>query len=169
MKLNIEEEAIPLIHILQPKEVLKIEVTFNPNIRIPQIIEDLLIKINNSNKNRLWSVTVALYGVDVKMVGEAPLFDIVTVNSNADRTGTLKIFFDIPSVFNWALVAGKKKIYTKFFTITPQKASILLYEEVICQIIFHPKEVNNHIQLKHIKCYIQELIHQLILVYMKNL
>ena len=151
-----EEATKPLIHVLQPKEVFKTEVTFNPNIRIPQFTEDLMMKINNSEKKRLLSVTGASYGVDVKMVGEAPSFGIVTVNSNAVRTVTLKNFGDIPAVFNWALVDGKKKSYTKFFTITPQKASIPPHEEVVCQIIFHPKEVNNLIQFEHIKCYIEE-------------
>ena len=75
-------------------------------------------------KKRLLSVTGASYGVDLKMVGEAPSFGNVTVNSNAIKTITLKIFGDIPAVFNWALVDRKKRSYTKFFNITPQKASI---------------------------------------------
>ena len=44
--------------------------------------------LNNSEKKRLLSVTGASYGVDVKMVGEAPSFGVVTVNSNAVRTIT---------------------------------------------------------------------------------
>ena len=47
---------------------------FNPNRRIPQITEDLITKINNSEKKRLLSITGASYGADVKMVGEAPSF-----------------------------------------------------------------------------------------------
>ena len=151
-----EEATKPLIHVLQPKEAFKAEVTFNPNIRIPQFTEDLMMKINNSEKKRLLSVTGASYGVDVKMVGEAPSFGVVTVNSNAVRTVTLKNFGDIPALYNWALVDGKKRSYTKYFTITPQKGSIPPHEEVICQIIFHPKEVNNLIQFEHIKCNIEE-------------
>ena len=151
-----EEATKPLIHVLQPKEIFKTEVTFNPNIRIPQFTEDLMMKVNNSEKKRLLSVTGASYGVDVKMIGEAPSFGNVTVNSNAVKTITLKNFGDIPAVFNWALVDGKKRNYTKFFTITPQKASIPPHEEVVCEIIFHPKEVNNLIQFEHIKCHIEE-------------
>ena len=63
-----------MIYVLQPKEVFKTEVTFNPNIRIPQFTEDLMMKVNNSEKKRLLSVTGSSYGVDVKMVGGAPSF-----------------------------------------------------------------------------------------------
>ena len=54
------------------------------------------------------------------------------------------------------MVDDKKRSYTKFFTITPQKESIPPHKEVIFQIIFHPKEVNNLIQFEHIKCFIEE-------------
>jgi len=94
----------------------------------------LMMKINNSEKKRLLSITGASYGVDVKMLGEAPSFGVVTVNSNAVRTIVLKNFGDIPAVFNWSLVDGKKRNYTKFFTISPQKSTIPPHEEIICQI-----------------------------------
>ncbi len=48
-----EEATKPLIHVLQPKEVFKTEVTFNPNIRIPQFTEDLMMKVNNSEKKKI--------------------------------------------------------------------------------------------------------------------
>jgi hydrocephalus-inducing protein len=64
-----DEATKPLIHVLKPKEMFKIEVLFNPNLRIPQFTEDLMMKINNSEKKRLLGITGASYGVDVKMMG----------------------------------------------------------------------------------------------------
>ena len=151
-----DEATKPLIHVLQPKEMFKTEVTFNPNIRIPQFTEDLMMKINNSEKRRLLSVTGASYGVDVKMVGEMPTFGVVTVNSNAIRTITLRNFGDIPAVFHWNQFANNKKDYTKFFSISPQKGTIPPHEDQIVEIIFHPKELNNSISFEHILCIIDE-------------
>ena len=151
-----DEVTKPLIHVLQPKEMFKTEIIFNPNIRIPQFTEELMIKINNSEKKRLLGVTGASYGVDVKMMGEMPTFGSVTVNSNAIRQISLKNFGDIPAVFHWSNVDNKKKNYTKYFTITPQKGTIPPHEDVMIQIIFHPKDVNNAIQYEHIKCNIEE-------------
>ena len=81
------------------------------------------MKVNNSEKKRLLSVTGASYGVDVKMVGEAPSFGNVTVNSNAVKTITLKNFGDIPAEFNLALVDGKKEAIPKF--------SLLLHKKLV--------------------------------------
>ena len=151
-----DEATKPLIHVLQPKEKFKIEVTFNPNIRIPQFSEDLMMKINNSEKRRLVSCTGASYGVDVKMVGEMPSFGSVTVNSNAIRQITLRNFGDIPAVFAWNQFAKNKRNYTKFFTINPLKGTIPPHEDIVIDITFHPKEVVEQVQFEHILCNIEE-------------
>ena len=151
-----DEATKPLIHVLKPKEMFKIEVLFNPNLRIPQFTEDLMMKINNSEKKRLLGITGASYGVDVKMMGEIPSFGVVTVNSNAMRTITLRNFGDIPAIFNWNLVDNKKRNYTKWFTITPTKGNIPPHEDIKINIIFHPKQVSNLVQFEHIKCDIEE-------------
>ncbi|MCQ2818255.1 MAG: hypothetical protein MJ252_13390, partial [archaeon] len=170
---NYDDIDHPKIHELKPKETMKVEVTFNPNIRIPQFNEDLVMRINDTEQRRLLTVTGASYGVDVKMVGEMPTFGKVTKNSNSKREIFLKNFGDIPAAFEWEgskkdskikitqekgkKDTKKKKVdYTEWFSIIPSSGTIPPHEEVKFDIIFHPKEIKDEIACEHIKCFIEE-------------
>ena len=142
---------------LDSKQVLKIELLFNPNIRIPLFNEELLVKINNNDTRKLISISGASYGVDVKMVGDLPPFGTVVANSMTQRSITLKNFGDLIAKFKWESpqINNPKKDYSKFFTFSPAFGSIPPHEEIQITITFHPKIVDNNIYFEKIKCNIE--------------
>lgn len=142
------------VYTLEPKANLKVDMLFNPNIRIPQFQEDIMIKINQTDVRKLLSLSGASYGVDVKIVGEIPSFGTVVVNSMTIRQVVIRNFGDLPAKFKFE-APNPKKDYSKFFTFSPNQGVIPPHDEVNLDIIFHPKTADNNIYFEKIKCLVE--------------
>ncbi len=142
------------IYTLEPKGNLKVDMLFNPNIRIPQFQEDIMIKINQTDIRKLLSLSGASYGVDVKIVGEVPSFGTVVVNSTTIKQVLIRNFGDLPAKFKFE-APNPKKDYSKFFTFNPNQGAIAPHDEVNLDIIFHPKTQDNNIFFDKIKCLVE--------------
>jgi hydrocephalus-inducing protein len=142
------------VYTLEPKANIKVDMLFNPNIRIPQFQEDMMIKINQTDIRKLLSLSGASYGVDVKLVGEIPSFGTVVVNSMTIRQVVIRNFGDLPAKFKFE-APNPKKDYSKFFTFSPNQGVIPPHDEVNLDIIFHPKTADNNIYFEKIKCLVE--------------
>ena len=155
------------IYTLDPKANLKVDLLFNPNIRIPQFSEDLMIKVNQTDIRKILSFSGASYGVDVKIVGDIPSFGTVVVNSMTIRQVLIRNFGDLPAKFKFES-PNPKKDYSKFFTFSPNSGTISPHDEVNLDIIFHPKTLDNNIYFEKIKCLVENFDPLYITLYGKS-
>lgn len=124
---------------IKPKEVLPIEVRFNPKTRMPNFTHDIGLHIEGAESRKLFTVVGVSHGIEVKLMEEVIGFGTVVEGSRLSKKVQLINFGDVPGKYNF--LPGE---YNKQFTITPDHGIIPPHEDINLTITFHPNKVGKY-------------------------
>jgi hydrocephalus-inducing protein len=133
---------------LQPKETFPISVKFAPNKRISLFNEDLLIKYAGITRT-LCTLSGRSQGIEVKLDTDSIPFGLVVLNSQKVKKLTLENVGDLTVNFQW-----DKNSFGPHFTITPLYGKVLPGNEMIFDVVFKPKFINEDIRQDNMLLYI---------------
>jgi len=122
---------------IKPKEVLPIEVRFNPKTRMPNFTHDICVHIDGNESWKMFTLVGVSHGIEVKLMEEVIGFGTVVEGSWLSKKVQLINFGDVPGKFSWT--NGE---YQKSFTISPDKGVIPPHEDIHLNITFHPNKIN---------------------------
>lgn len=100
---------------LKPREVLPLEVRFNPKSRLPNFNLDIMMVVEPNEPRKLMSLHGVSHGIELKLMDEVVAFGSVVKGSRLTKMLQLSNFGDVKAHFKW-----DSKIYNKNFTITPE-------------------------------------------------
>lgn len=131
---------------LKSRKTLPIEVRFTPDSRMPNFSHEILLNIKGNETRKLFTVQGVSHGIELKLMEEVIGFGSVIKGSRLTKQLQLANFGDIRAKFKW-----DTKAYKKHFTITPDNGYIPPHEDIYLDITFHPKRVDNDINIKDIE------------------
>jgi hypothetical protein len=133
---------------LQPKETFPINIKFAPNKRISLFNEDLLVKYAGITRT-LCTLSGRSQGIEVKLDTDSIPFGLVVLNSQKIKKLTLENIGDLTINFQW-----DKNSFGPHFTITPLFGKVLPGNEMVFDVIFKPKFINEDIRQDNMLLYI---------------
>lgn len=133
---------------IAPKETYPIQVTFNPTKRISLFNEDLLIKYAGITRS-LVTLSGKSQGVEVKLDTDSIPFGLVVLNSQKVKKLTLENVGDLSINYQW-----DSKSFGPHFSISPFVGKLLPGTEVVFDVVFKPKFVNEDIRQDNMLLYV---------------
>jgi hydrocephalus-inducing protein len=86
---------------LKPREVLPIEVRFNPKIRLQPFNLELLVVVEPNEPRKLLSLLGVSHGIELKLMDEVVAFGGVVKGSRLSKSLQLCNFGDVKAHFKW--------------------------------------------------------------------
>jgi hydrocephalus-inducing protein len=135
---------------LKPREVLPVEVRFNPKSRLPPFNLDVQVVVDPLEPRKLISLRGVSHGIELKLMDEVVAFGSVVRGSRLTKQVQLSNFGDVKAHFKW-----ESKIYSKHFTITPESGYINPNSNIDLDVTFHPSRADPDISYKKVPCVIK--------------
>jgi len=135
---------------LKPREVLPIEVRFNPKIRLQPFNLELLMEVEPNEPRKLLSLLGVSHGIELKLMDEVVAFGSVVKGSRLSKSLQLCNFGDVKAHFKW-----DSKIYKQNFTIQPESGYINPNSNLDLEVTFHPSKSDLDLHYKRIPCTIK--------------
>lgn len=135
---------------LKPKQSLNIEITFKPKERLPPFTDQILTRFSNGETKKLFNISGACHGVELKLMEEVVSFGSVIMGSHQSKKIQLLNIGDVACAFQW-----DSSKYRESFTITPESGTIQANTEIYFEVTFHPKAVSQEIRIPKVACNIQ--------------
>lgn len=86
---------------LKPKEVVGIEIRFNPKTRLQSFNLDLLLQIKDNEAKKLIEISGVSYGIELKLMDEVLAFGSVVKGSRLTKILQLSNFGDVKAYYKW--------------------------------------------------------------------
>ena len=135
---------------LKPREVLPVEVRFNPKTRLPNFHLGIMLSVPPNEPRKLISLHGVSHGIELKLMDEVVAFGSVVRGSRLTKTLQLSNFGDVKAQFSW-----ESKIYKEHFTITPASGYINPNSNLDLEVTFHPKKADPDISYSKVPCHIK--------------
>jgi hydrocephalus-inducing protein len=135
---------------LKPREVLPVEVRFNPKTRLPNFNLDILLEVPPNEPRKLISLHGVSHGIELKLMDEVVAFGSVVKGSRLTKTLQLSNFGDVKAQFKW-----DSKLYKPNFTITPESGYINPNSNLDLEVTFHPSVADPDIRYSKVPCIIK--------------
>jgi hydrocephalus-inducing protein len=135
---------------LKPREVLPVEVRFNPKVRLPNFNLEVMLSVEPNEPRKLISVHGVSHGIELKLMDEVLAFGSVVRGSRLSKIVQFSNFGDVKAHFKWAA-----KIYGKNFTITPESGYINPNSNLDLEVTFHPSRADPDIRYNKVPCVIK--------------
>lgn len=135
---------------LKPREVLPVEVRFNPKVRLPNFSLDILLSVEPNEPRKLITLHGVSHGIELKLMDEVVAFGSVVRGSRLTKTLQLSNFGDVKAHYRW-----DSKLYSKNFTITPESGYINPNSNLDLEVTFHPSKADPDIRYSKVPCHIK--------------
>jgi hydrocephalus-inducing protein len=135
---------------LKPKEIVAIEVRYNPKNRMPNFNLDILLNIKDNEAKQLLQVLGVSHGIELKLMDEVLAFGSVVKGSRLTKYLQLSNFGDVKANFKW-----DSKAYSKYFTINPDNGYVNPNSNLDLEVTFHPSQADPDIRCNKVKCEIK--------------
>ena len=135
---------------LKSREVLPVEVRFNPKTRLPNFNLDILLEVPPNEPRKLISLHGVSHGIELKLMDEVVAFGSVVKGSRLTKTLQLSNFGDVKAQFKW-----ESKLYKQNFTITPESGYINPNSNLDLEVTFHPSKADPDIRYSKVPCIIK--------------
>ena len=135
---------------LKPREVLPVEIRYNPKNRMPNFDLDVLLTIKDNESRHLIQVQGVSHGIEMKLMDAVVAFGSVVRNSRLTKILQLANFGDVKASYKW-----DSKAYSKFFTISPESGYVNPNSTLDLEVTFHPTMADSDIRFNQVKCEIK--------------
>jgi len=86
---------------LKPREVLPIEIRFNPKVRLPNFNHDLQLQVAGNEPRKLISLRGVSHGIELKLMNDVVAFGSVVSGSRLTKMLQLSNFGDVKAHYKW--------------------------------------------------------------------
>jgi hydrocephalus-inducing protein len=135
---------------LKPREVLPVEVRFNPKARLPNFNLEIMLEVEPNEPRKLISLHGVSHGIELKLMDEVLAFGSVVEGSRLTKGLQLSNFGDVKAAFKW-----DNKTYKQNFTIQPESGYINPNSNLDLEVTFHPSKSGLDLHYKKIPCQIK--------------
>jgi hydrocephalus-inducing protein len=135
---------------LKPREVVPIEIRYAPKQRMPPFDIDLMLNIKDNESRQLIQVQGVSHGIEMKLMDAVVAFGSVVRNSRLTKILQLANFGDVKAQYKW-----DNKVYSKYFTITPEQGYVNPNSTLDLEVTFHPTVADSDIRFNQVKCEIK--------------
>lgn len=133
--------------ILKPREVLPIEIRFQPKIRLPNFNLDIHLSMEFNEPRKLIQIQGVSHGIELKLMDEVIGFGSVVKGSRLTKILQLSNFGDVKAQYKW-----DSKVYSKHFTIEPSQGYVNPNSNLDLEVTFHPKQADPDIRYNKVAC-----------------
>lgn len=134
---------------LKPREVLPVELRFNPKARLPNFQLDVLLSVEPNEPRKLISLAGVSHGIELKLMDEVLAFGSVVGGSRLTKSLQLSNFGDVKAHFKW-----DSKFFGKNFTVSPESGYVNPNSNLDLEVTFHPTKADPDISTK-VPCHIK--------------
>jgi hypothetical protein len=135
---------------LKPKEILPVEVRFNPKSRMQNFDLELMVEVEPNEPRKLLAIHGVSHGIELKLMDEVLSFGSVVKGSRLSKLLQLSNFGDVKAHFKWDSAK-----YSEHFTIQPESGYINPNSNLDLEVTFHPTKADLDVHLKKIPCTIK--------------
>jgi hydrocephalus-inducing protein len=135
---------------LKPKEVISVEVSFCPTVRVPHFSEEVIME-SHGLSYPLFIVKGSCHGLDVSLDNNHIPFGAVVLCSKSVRRIQMVNNGDIGTRFEW-----KVDKFGPDFSISPAKGYLSTGMQIPFDVTFHPVKVHNDIRYDNLLCHIEK-------------
>jgi hydrocephalus-inducing protein len=135
---------------LKPREVIPIEIRYAPKNRMPNFDLDVLLTIKDNESRSLIQVQGVSHGIEMKLMDAVAAFGSVVRNSRLTKILQISNFGDVKAAYKW-----DSKVYSKYFTITPESGYVNPNSTLDLEVTFHPTIADSDIRYNQVKCEIK--------------
>lgn len=135
---------------LKPREVMPVEVRFNPKARLPNFNLDIQLVVEPNEPRKLISLHGVSHGIELKLMDEVVAFGSVVKGSRLTKSLQLSNFGDVKAYYKW-----ESKQYSKNFTISPESGYINPNSNLDLEVTFHPSKADPDIRYSKVPCVIK--------------
>lgn len=135
---------------MKPREVLPVEVRFNPKVRLPNFNLDIMLEVEPNEPRKLISLHGVSHGIELKLMDEVVAFGSVVKGSRLTKSLQLSNFGDVKAYYKW-----DSKQYAKNFTIKPESGYINPNSNLDLEVTFHPSTADPDIRYNKVPCTIK--------------
>jgi hydrocephalus-inducing protein len=119
--------------VIGPKEIVSLQLIFNPTKRISQFSEDLQIRYAGVSR-KLLNLSGKSQGVEISLDSDSLPFGVVVLDAQKVKKLTLENTGDISVTFHW-----DDSTFGKHFSILPLSGKVLPGNEITFDVIFKPQ------------------------------
>lgn len=135
---------------LKPREVIPVEIRYNPKTRMPQFHLELNLQLKDNEAKQIMQIKGVSHGIELKLMDEIMAFGNVVKGSRLTKILQLSNFGDVKAYFKWDAPA-----YKKYFTINPDNGYVNPNSNLDLEVTFHPAVADPDIRCNKVKCEIK--------------